>query len=199
MQMSATTKKLGLVAMALLWSQGAWAHPGHGPEQGFAAGFAHPWSGLDHILAMVAVGIWAAQLGKRALWALPLAFPLLMVAGGVIGMTHWAVPGVEVAIAVSSLVLGAMVLLQVQARTLAASALVGVFALFHGIAHGQEIPLQASGALYGAGFVAATLMLHAVGLGLGSLHQFSAGRTVMRASGALISAAGGVFLLNALA
>lgn len=198
MQVSATIKRAGLVGVALLWSQGAWAHPGHGDLQGFASGFAHPWSGLDHLLAMVAVGIWAAQLGRRARWALPVAFPLMMVAGGVLGMTQWAVPGVEAAIALSSLLLGAMVLLQVQTRTLLASSLVGIFALFHGVAHGAEIPHGANGVFYAAGFVGGTVLLHAVGLALGSLHQSSAGKNALRAAGAVISAAGGFFLLNAL-
>ena len=143
------------------------AHVGVGSTSGFSHGFWHPISGIDHVLAMVAVGMFAANLGGRALWAVPLTFVALMAAGGVLGIQHVNIPYVEVGIGLSVVILGLVVAFQVQWPVAAAMALVGVFAIFHGHAHGEEMPLSASGAEYAAGFMIATACLHIVGIGLG--------------------------------
>ena len=145
----------------------AFAHVGVGATSGFARGFWHPIGGLDHVLAMVAVGMFAANLGGRALWAVPLTFVAVMAFGGLLGIEHVAIPYVEIGIAVSVIVLGLVVALQVQWPVAAAMALVAVFAIFHGHAHGEEMPLDASGATYAAGFMLATALLHIVGIAIG--------------------------------
>src|SRR3990167_3999714 len=184
-----------LTALLLLGAQTAFAHTGHGDAQGFFSGFVHPWLGLDHVLAMVAVGIWAVQMGGPALWMLPLTFPLLMLAGGALGMSGVAFAGVEAGIALSALLLGALVLLVARPKMGFAALLVGVFALFHGHAHGAELPAGMSGIQFSAGFVLATLLLHGIGMLLGSLHRWQAGALVLRGAGGLIAATG--FLLLA--
>lgn len=186
-----------LATAALLASPAAFAHVGHGDTQGFISGLSHPFSGWDHVLAMVAVGIWAAQLGRAALWALPLAFPLLMALGGMAGMAALGLPGIEAGIALSSIVLGALVLAKVQMQVVFAAVLVGALALFHGYAHGAELPASANGLHYAIGFVLGTLVLHALGMLLGLLHNTSAGSLVLRGMGAGIAGAGAVFLAAA--
>jgi urease accessory protein len=146
----------------LLVSFAAWGHPAD------AAGFVHPFTGLDHLLAMLAVGLWAAQLGGRWVWAVPLAFVGSMALGGALGFGGVKLPFVEPMIAASVLVFGLLVALRVQLRV-SGLALAGVFALFHGIAHAAEIPWEVSRIVYSAGFVSATALLHAVGVGLGML------------------------------
>ena len=145
----------------------AFAHPGHGPAVGLAAGFAHPFSGWDHLVVMVAVGLWAAQLGGRALWAVPAAFVGTMAGAAVFG--HWVgvIPGTEQGIAASLMVCGLLLAAAVRLPTAGAAALVGVFAVFHGLAHGAEMPATAAGASFGLGFLAATALLHAAGVTLG--------------------------------
>lgn len=145
------------------------AHTGLGHVDGFAHGFAHPLGGFDHILAMVMVGLFAAQLGGRARWQVPASFVSMMMLGGVFGLAGIAVPFVELGIGLSIVVLGGVVAFNVRAGVAAAMALVGFFAVFHGYAHGAEMPESASGLAYGAGFVLATATLHAAGLGLGLL------------------------------
>jgi urease accessory protein len=145
----------------------AWAHVGVGSTSGFSHGFWHPIGGIDHVLAMVAVGMFAANLGGRALWAVPLTFVSLMAVGGLLGIDKVEIPYVEVGIALSVIVLGLVVALQVQWPVAAAMALVGVFAIFHGHAHGEEMPVDASGAAYAAGFMIATALLHIAGIALG--------------------------------
>ena len=145
----------------------ALAHPGLADAHGFAQGFAHPLGGLDHLLAMVAVGIFAWQLGGRALWLVPGAFLLAMAAGGALAMEGVALPLVEFGIAASVVVLGAIVALGVRAPLAVAMALVGLFAVFHGSAHATEMPLGVAGVAYGAGFLLATALLHAAGIALG--------------------------------
>jgi urease accessory protein len=158
-----------------------------GHVHGFLQGFTHPVSGLDHVLAMIAVGAFAFVLGGRALWALPLTFMTLMLAGGVLGMSGVALPAVEFGIAASVLVLGTIVALQWKAPLRVATALVGFFAVFHGFAHGAEMPVDISGLAFGAGFVAATAILHGVGLALAATaNQFR----FTRIGGALCAAAG---------
>ncbi|MGY2051924.1 HupE/UreJ family protein [Methylobacterium sp. JK268] len=162
------TRRLPLLAAALLLlPQAALAHPGHGDAAGLAHGFVHPLSGADHVLAMVAVGLLAALRGGRALWALPAAFLGMMVVGGVLGASGVALPSVETGIALSIVAFGLAVAVGGGLPLAALAALVGVFAVFHGHAHGAEIPETASGLAYGAGFVAATALLHAAGIGLG--------------------------------
>jgi urease accessory protein len=144
----------------------ALAHVGVGSTSGLA-GFMHPLSGLDHQLAMVLVGIFAYQLGGRALWLVPLAFVSAMAFGGVLGVLAAPMPFVEIGIALSVILLGAGVAFGIKPPVAVAVAAVGLFAVFHGHAHGTEMPLDVSGAAYAAGFMAATALLHAIGIGLG--------------------------------
>lgn len=169
MTMTSRSSMLGLAAAlaALIAPATAWAHVGVGSTSGLSHGFLHPIGGLDHLLAMVAVGMFAANLGGRALWAVPLTFVALMAAGGALGIEHVAIPYVETGIAPSVIVLGLVVALQVRWPVAAAMALVGIFAIFHGHAHGEEMPIDASGAAYAAGFMIATAILHIVGITIG--------------------------------
>jgi urease accessory protein len=156
-----------MAVAAVLMPATAWAHVGAGSTSSFSSGFLHPIGGLDHVLAMVAVGMVAANLGGRALWAVPLTFVALMAGGGLLGIEAVDIPYVEAGIALSVVVLGSMVALQVRWPVAAAMALVGVFAIFHGHAHGGEMPADASGAAYAAGFMIATALLHLAGMALG--------------------------------
>ena len=158
---------IALALAALLLPEAASAHVGVGSPSGFAHGFWHPIGGIDHVLAMVAVGMFAANLGGRALWAVPATFVAVMAFGGLLGIEHVTVPYVEVGIAVSVIVLGLIVALEVQWPVAAAMALIAVFAIFHGHAHGDEMPMTASGAAYAAGFMLATALLHTIGIALG--------------------------------
>ena len=162
--------------------------------RGFVSGFMHPLLGLDHVLAMVAVGIWGAQLGRPAIWVLPVAFPLMMAFGGVLGVLGLPFPGVEVGIASSALVLGGLVALRKQISLPVAMVVVGIFALCHGHAHGTEIPEAANPATFALGFVLATGLLHTVGIGLGLFNGFRRGVQLLRAGGGLI-ALGGLYYL----
>ena len=178
------------------------AHTGIGATTGFLHGFWHPIGGIDHVLAMVAVGLFAAQLGGRALWAVPATFVAIMAAGGTLGMAGVALPAVEVGIALSVLVLGLVVLAGRRWPLGLAMALVAVFAVFHGHAHGSEMPIDASGLSYGLGFMLATALLHLAGIGLGiGLGRLAAteGGRLTQASGAAIALAGVVLLAGALA
>ena len=161
------TLRLLLAAGTLLAPGLAMAHPGHGAEIGLAAGLAHPWSGIDHVLAMTAVGLLAARLGGRALWAVPAAFLGVMALGGMVTAAELSLPFVELAIALSVAVFGFTIAARVAPPVLAAMALVGVFAVFHGHAHAGEMPADASALAYGAGFLTATALLHGLGIGLG--------------------------------
>jgi urease accessory protein len=166
------------------------AHILNAAGAGWSQGFAHPFSGLDHILAMVAVGIWAAQNGRPALWLLPIAFPLAMMAGGLLALDGVPVPGVETGIAASVAVLGLMIALAARPSLPIAVALVGLFALFHGHAHGTELPAAASPVLFGLGFVLATAMLHLIGLSIGYVIRQPLGARAVRVGGAAIALAG---------
>ena len=180
----------------------AFAHTGVGQTTGFLHGFSHPIGGIDHVLAMVAVGLFAAQLGGRALWAVPTTFVAVMAVGGALGMAGVGLPAVEVGIALSVLVLGLVVLAGRRWPLGLAMAMVGVFALFHGHAHGSEMPVDASGLTYGLGFMLATALLHLAGIGLGigiGRLATSQGGRLTQASGAAIAAAGLVLLVGALA
>jgi len=170
------------------------AHNPVGVAGGFASGFLHPLSGIDHILAMVAVGIWGAQLGAPAIWALPVAFPLVMAVGGALGVRGVFLPGVEIGIAASALLLGWMIFREARPPLYAAALVVGFFAIFHGYAHGTELPHAANPLAYGVGFVFATGILHMSGVALGLIHRWPRGARTLRIAGAGISLAG-LFLL----
>jgi urease accessory protein len=190
-----------IIAALALVPTAAFAHTGVGDGHGFVHGFAHPIGGLDHVLAMVTVGLFAWQLGGRALWLVPASFVLAMTAGGVIGMAGIPMPFVELGIAASVLVLGVMVAVGVKAPLAIAMGLVGAFAIFHGHAHGTEMPLDALGAAYAAGFVLATALLHAGGIALGVLIGRigdAHGRIGFQVSGGLVALAGVAILAHAL-
>jgi urease accessory protein len=183
---------LSLVA-ALIATTAAHAHTGVGDPHGLVHGFAHPIGGVDHVLAMVAVGLFAAHLGGRALWLVPLSFVAMMTVGGAFGMAGAGLPFVEIAIALSVIVLGLAVAARLHMPTVAAMALVGLFALFHGHAHGAEMPDGVSSMAYGIGFVLATVCLHAVGIGLGLAIGKAGeafGRRVLQAAGSAMALTG---------
>ncbi len=177
----------------------ALAHQEAGQAVGFLAGLHHPVSGLDHVVAMVAVGLWGAVLGAPAVWVLPVAFPVMMALGGLMGLLGFPLPGVEIGIAASAIVLGAVVLMETRPPLWLAAVLVGLFAIFHGHAHGSELPEGASGLLYSLGFVTATGLLHAVGILIGVAYRWSAGRGAVRAAGGGVALAGVFFLWKAFA
>jgi urease accessory protein len=184
------------IAVLLLISGTALGHAEGHDAEGFLTGFLHPLSGWDHMLAMVAVGLWGAYLGRPALWQLPVTFPLVMALGGALGIAGIALPFVEAGIAASALVLGLMVTLAVRPPLGVAAALVGIFAIFHGHAHGTELPHATSALGYAAGFVMATGLLHLGGIAMGLLIRWPAGQIVVRSAGGLIAAGGFVFLLR---
>jgi len=198
-----TTTRLGpgvsLAALLMLaWAAPVWAHVRQDQAAGFLTGLKHPISGLDHVLAMIAVGIWGAQLGPPALWLLPVTFPMVMAFGGFLGLVGIPLPGVEIGIALSAILLGAMVAGELRPPLAAAASLVGFFAVFHGHAHGTELPEGQSGLLYSVGFVVATGCLHGVGIAIGLVHRWPAGRIALRVAGAAVAAAGVFFLWRAL-
>ncbi len=172
------SRLLGALSLLLAAAPLAQAHPGHegdGFTWDFSGGFAHPLSGWDHLLAMIAVGLWAAQLDGRARWLVPSAFVGVMALGAALGHAGLMFPGVEQGIAASVLVLGLLIATTVRLPVAAGMALVGIFAVFHGLAHGAEMPATAGGLSYGAGFILATALLHAAGVGLGMMAaRFSA-------------------------
>ena len=187
------------VAGLVLLASPAFAHPLKGEAIGFLTGFKHPISGLDHVLAMVAVGLWGAQLGTPAIWLLPVAFPMVMAVGGMLGLMGVPLPGVEYGIALSAIMLGAAVMFEYRPKLALAAALVGFFAIFHGHAHGTELPPGQSAMLYSIGFVIATGCLHAVGIGIGTVHRWDWGRKALRVAGALVAVGGAFFLWRAIA
>jgi urease accessory protein len=191
-----------LVAALALVPTAAMAHPGlTGHSHDLTQGFAHPFSGLDHVLAMVAVGLLAVQLSGRALWQVPPAFVVTMAAAGALGMAGVGIPYVETGIALSILVLGAVVALRVGMPVVIAMAMVAVFAVFHGYAHGAEMAAgegAASSLLYGVGFIAATLLLHGVGIAAGLLiARMPQGLRVAQIAGGAMALAGAVLLVSA--
>jgi urease accessory protein len=188
---------LGLLALAL--PTAAAAHIVKGEAIGFVSGFLHPISGLDHIIAMVAVGLWGAQLGRPAIWLLPVTFPLVMAFGGFLGLIGVPLPGSEIAIALSGVCLGGAVLTEFRPPLWVAAVLVGTFGLFHGYAHGAELPPGQNALLYSLGFIIATGLLHATGIAIGVVHRWSWGRLALRAAGAAILSGGAFFLWSALA
>ena len=170
------------------------AHEAAAEMGGFASGFTHPLLGPDHVAAMVAVGLWGAVLGRPAVWVLPIAFPLVMALGGALGLLSVPVPAVETGIAASAVVIGALVAFWTRLPVWAAAVIVGAFAVFHGHAHGEEMPAALSPMAYAVGFVTGTGLLHLAGVALGLLAQGEAGRIAVRAGGAVIALAGAAFL-----
>jgi urease accessory protein len=193
------SQRTAFLIAAMLWPVAAWAHAETGRAEGFLAGLHHPVSGLDHILAMVSVGLWGAQLGAPAIWLLPVTFPVVMAFGGMLGLMGVRLPGVEIGIALSGIFLGLAVLAEWRPPLWAAALVVGMFAIFHGHAHGTELPPGASGMLYSIGFVMATGFLHAAGITAGLVHRWNWGRWALRFSGGIVALAGARFLWIALA
>jgi urease accessory protein len=187
-----------VAACLLLIPLTAMAHVEGGAAGGFLSGLGHPVSGLDHVLAMVAVGVWGAQLGRPAIWLLPVVFPLLMALGGFAGLMGWNLPAIEVGIALSAVVLGALILGQIRLPLAVALLIVAFFAVFHGHAHGTEMGSDANAMLYSIGFVIATGLLHAAGIALGLIHRWETGRVILRAAGSVVLAGGLFFLWSAL-
>jgi urease accessory protein len=184
---------MALLAGSVLAVSPAVAHTGS-MSGDFVGGFAHPLFGPDHLVAMVAVGLWGAFLGPPALWLLPIVFPLVMAVGGVIGIIGLPLPGVELWIALSAIVLGLMVALAARPPLWLAALLVGAFAIFHGHAHGAELPPGTDAVAYSVGFVVATGLLHLAGIAFGLLARWPTGRIAVRTAGGAIALAGGAFL-----
>jgi urease accessory protein len=174
------------------------AHVQHGGAVGFTTGFCHPWSGWDHILAMVAVGVWGVQLGRPAIWLLPVTFPVIMSLGGFLGLVGCPLPGTEIGIGLSALLLGSMVAAEAHPPLWVAVIMVGVFGLYHGHAHGTELPPNQDGLSYSIGFVVATGCLHGVGITLGLVHHWKAGAIALRVAGIVIAMAGVIFTWRAM-
>lgn len=189
-----------LLACALLGSAlPALAHSSAGDATGgFVAGLLHPVLGWDHVIAMVAVGLWGAFLGLPAIWVLPVVFPLVMALGGALGVAGVPLPGVETGIALSAIVLGAMVALAARPPLIVAAVIVAAFAVFHGHAHGTELPESANPIAFSLGFVIATGLLHVGGIAFGLLVRWPAGRVAVRAAGGVIGLLGAGFLFGVL-
>lgn len=192
--MTVRSKRIAAMAAVLVSSSGtALAHTGHGDTSGFVHGFSHPLGGLDHVLAMVAVGLYAALLGGRALWLVPAAFVAAMALGGAAGAAGYPLPYTEAGIALSVLMLGGVIGLRLNLPTLGAMALAGLFAIFHGHAHGSEMPADVSGLTYAAGFLLATALLHIAGVAVGFVSARATPRIAQITGGAMALA--GIVLL----
>ncbi|PJK31700.1 HupE/UreJ family protein [Minwuia thermotolerans] len=185
-------------ALCLLAAAPALAHEGGGAGGGLVSGFLHPILGWDHVAAMVAVGLWGAFLGQPAIWQLPVVFPLVMVFGGILGIAGVPVPQVETGIAASALILGVLIALAAKPPLWMAWIVVGLFAIFHGHAHGTELPEATSAVTYSIGFVVGTGLMHLVGIGFGLLARWPEGRIAVRAGGGVIALAGLGFLTGTL-
>jgi urease accessory protein len=182
---------IGVVLFASAFvSACAFAHSEQGAAIDFWGGFTHPIFGLDHVIAMVAVGLWGAFLGPPAIWLLPVVFPLVMAIAGALGVLGLPLRGVETGIALSAIMLGAMVAGAVKPPLWVAAVLVGAFAIFHGYAHGVELPIGADAIAFSMGFVIATGLLHLCGIAFGALSHWRAGRIVVRLAGVVIAVIG---------
>ena len=179
-----------LTVWLMLLAPGGQAHVEAGGAGSVVAGFLHPVTGIDHVVAMVAVGLWGAVLGPPAIWLLPVAFPMVMAFGGLLGLLAVPLPGVETGIALSALVLGVLVMFQTRLPLVLTFLLVGLFALFHGFAHGIELPEGADALLFSLSFVVATGLLHLVGIALGEVRRWAWGPSVLKLAGAVIAAVG---------
>ena len=191
--MAAAVIRLFAILFCLCLVTPSLAHTGS-VTGGFVGGVAHPVFGPDHVAAMVAVGLWGAFLGAPAIFVLPVVFPLVMALGGVLGILGVPLPGVEFGIAVSAILLGMMVALAATPPLWVAAIMVGAFAVFHGHAHGAELPPGADALAYSAGFVVATGGLHLAGIAFGLLARWPAGRLAVRTAGGAIAIAGLMFL-----
>jgi urease accessory protein len=192
------SRALPLAGALLLAATTAAAHSGEAAGGGFATGFLHPILGWDHVAAMVAVGLWGAFLGAPAIWLLPVTFPLVMALGGALGVVGVPIPGIEFGIAASALMIGLAVMLALRPPLVIAAVVVGFFAVFHGHAHGTEMPTAASPLAYAAGFVIGTGLLHLAGISLGLLARSQTGALAVRAMGGVIALAGLGFLTGTL-
>lgn len=184
------------LAFTVLTPVAALAHSEGGVTGGFISGFVHPVLGWDHVVAMVAVGLWGAFLGSPAIWLLPIVFPLVMAFGAVLGILGVPVPAVEVGIAGSAVVLGLLILFKARLPLVASAVIVGAFAIFHGYAHGTELPEAANAAAYAVGFVVATGLLHIAGIAFGLLLRWPQGVYAVQAGGGVISLVGLAFLFG---
>ncbi len=202
--MNRSTSRVSLLPRLLpllLLPSVAFAHAGHGHDAvsgagGFSSGFLHPLSGPDHIVAMVAVGLLGAMLGGRAMWALPVVFPVVMALGGALGIVGVPLPAVEAGIALSGVVLGLMVAFAARPPLWVSAIIVGIFAIFHGHAHGTELPDATNPLTYAIGFVIATGLLHLAGIAFGLLVRWPAGKIAIRAAGGAIAVVGVSFLFG---
>lgn len=167
-------------------------------QGGFVTGFLHPIMGLDHVVAMIAVGLWGVFLGKPAIWILPVIFPLVMAFGGALGVAGIEIPAIEAGIALSGVVLGLAVAFAFKPPLWVAAIIVGAFAIFHGHAHGTELPNATSPLIYSIGFVTGTGLLHMAGIAFGELSRWPWGKMAVRAGGVVIAAIGGAFLSGAM-
>ena len=194
-----TARKTALLSLlVVLWAHQAEAHILPGQATGFLSGVLHPISGLDHILAMVSVGLWGAELGAPAIWILPVTFPMMMAFGGLLGFLGVPLPGTEIGIALSMVVLGVAVAMAWRPPLPVVMAIVAVFAVFHGHAHGTELPGGESALLYSLGFVVATGFLHLVGIATGLIYRWGWGQSALRLAGSGVSLAGVLFLVGVL-
>ncbi len=185
-----------LLALALLGAAPAFAHTGEGLVGGFMSGFLHPVLGWDHVVAMVAVGLWGAFLRAPAIYILPIVFPVIMAFGGAAGVVGAPLPFVEAGIALSSIVLGLLIAFAVRAPLWLAAIIVGFFAVFHGHAHGTELPQASNAMSFAIGFVLATGLLHLLGIGLGVLIGRPGGKVAVQIAGGLIALGGLGFLFG---
>lgn len=174
------------------------SHTEIGVTGGIKSGFLHPIYGFDHLLAMVAVGLWGAQLGKPAIWVLPITFPLVMAIGGLIGMASINIPLVELGISMSALVLGGAIAFCWRPNLILAGLMVGIFAIYHGHAHGAELPGAVNPLAYGVGFVISTGLMHLIGILLGLMTRWPKGQNVLRGLGSVIAIIGLFFIANTL-
>ena len=190
---------MGMLALLLLLFPAlTLAHTDAGVTGGFLSGFTHPILGWDHVVAMVAVGLWGAFLGAPAIWLLPIVFPLVMAFGATLGVLGVPIPAIETGIAGSAVVLGLLILLAARLPLWLAGMIVGVFAIFHGYAHGAEMPSVANAITYSLGFMIGTAALHVAGVVLGDISQhYRAGKFLLRLAGAGIAAMGAYFLAGA--
>ena len=191
-----TKRTLACLLLAVLFPATASAHTETGIVGGALSGFLHPLTGLDHMVAMVAVGLWGAFLGQKAMWTLPVVFPVVMAVGGAAGVIGMPLPAVETGIALSAVLLGLLVACATKPPLWVAAIVVGVFAVFHGHAHGTELPNSANAIAYAVGFVIATGLLHLAGIAVGLLVRWPWGKAVVRVGGGVIAAVGFGFLFG---
>jgi urease accessory protein len=195
-----SAQRLSTWTLFAMWASPAAAHVGHGTmgSGNFLDGFLHPVTGLDHLVAMVAVGLWGAQLRAPAIWLLPITFPLVMAVGGFLGLIGVPLPAVDTGVAMSGVVLGVCVATAARPPLWIPAIIVGAFGLLHGYAHGTAMPMSGSPIAFGAGFVVATGMLHLCGILIGLLVRWPTGAMIVRASGAVIAVVAGYSLVTLL-